>query len=127
MKYYSYLFSVRDSFNPILHARKLFQQFAVDAYVKIEQSRLNYYRTHEVSFRSDSYRGLQDYVAGGDNLGPAGNRTVLSSSYIGSLSALQQFYQCAMAIVARYGKPTYFVTITCNPQWREIQENLHEG
>ncbi|KAK6764074.1 hypothetical protein RB195_024414 [Necator americanus] len=31
MKYYSYLFPVRDSFNPILHSGKFLQQFAVDA------------------------------------------------------------------------------------------------
>ncbi|KAL6740116.1 hypothetical protein Aduo_013503 [Ancylostoma duodenale] len=64
MKYYSYLFSIRDTFNPILHARKLFQQFAVDVYVKIEQNRLNYHRTHQVNLRSESYRGLIDYLAG---------------------------------------------------------------
>ncbi|RCN40974.1 hypothetical protein ANCCAN_13079 [Ancylostoma caninum] len=40
---------------------------------------------------------------------------------------MQQSYQDAMAIVARYGKPTYFLTMTCNPQWREIQENLYDG
>ncbi|ETN85429.1 hypothetical protein NECAME_06382 [Necator americanus] len=55
MKYYSYLV-VRDSFNAVLHLGKLFQQFAVDAYVKIEQNRLNYHRTHQVNLRSDSYR-----------------------------------------------------------------------
>ncbi|EYB85550.1 hypothetical protein Y032_0296g1695 [Ancylostoma ceylanicum] len=127
MKYYSYLFSVRDTFNPILHARKLFQQFAVDAYVKIEQNRLNYHRTHQVNLRSDSYRGLQDYLSGEDISGPPGNRIVLSSSHIGSPRAMQQSYQDAMAMVARYGKPTYFLTITCNPLWREIQESLYEG
>ncbi|KAK6764532.1 hypothetical protein RB195_024742 [Necator americanus] len=40
---------------------------------------------------------------------------------------MQQSYQDAMAIVARYGKPTYFLTITCNPQWQGIQENLYNG
>ncbi|EPB69310.1 hypothetical protein ANCCEY_11605 [Ancylostoma ceylanicum] len=127
MKYYSYLFSIRDSFNPILRAGKLFQQFAVDAYVKIEQNRLNYHRTHQRELRSDSYRGLRDYLAGEDNSGPPGNRIILASSHIGSPRAMQQSYQDAMGIVARYGKPTYFLTITCNPQWREIQENLYDG
>ncbi|RCN35395.1 hypothetical protein ANCCAN_18746 [Ancylostoma caninum] len=127
MKYYSHLFSIRDTFNPILHAGKLFQQFAVDAYVKIEQNRLNYQRTHQITLRSDSYRGLQDYLAGEDISGPPGSRIVLASSHIGSPRAMQQSYQDAMAIVARYGKPTYLLTITCNPQWREIQENLYAG
>ncbi|KAK6727617.1 hypothetical protein RB195_005357 [Necator americanus] len=127
MKYYAHLFSIRESFNPILHAGKLFQQFAVDAYVKIEQNRLNYQRTHQVDLRSDSYRGLQDYLAGEDSHGPPGSRVILASSHIGSPRAMQQSYQDAMAIVARYGKPTYFLTITCNPQWQEIQENLYNG
>ncbi|KIH61239.1 hypothetical protein ANCDUO_08493 [Ancylostoma duodenale] len=127
MKYYSHLFSIRDSFNPILRAGKLFQQFAVDAYVKIEQNRLNYQRTHQRDLRSESYRGLQDYLAGEDISGPPGNRIVLASSHIGSPRAMQQSYQDAMAIVARYGKPTFFLTVTCNPQWREIQENLYDG
>jgi len=33
-------------------------------------------------------------------------------------------YLNAMAIVQRFGKPDYFITMTCNPQWQEITENL---
>ncbi|KAK6023902.1 hypothetical protein OSTOST_10298 [Ostertagia ostertagi] len=126
-EYYSYLLSVRDNFNPILYAGKLFQQFAVDAYVKIEQNRLNFARRNQLRLRSDSYRGLQDYLAGEDVTGPPGARVVLPSSYFGGPRSMQQSYQDAMAIVARYGKPTYFLTMTCNPQWKEIQENLFSG
>ncbi|KAK6751390.1 hypothetical protein RB195_003026 [Necator americanus] len=67
MKYYDHLFSIRESFNPILHAGKLFQPFAVNAYVKIEQNRLNYQRVRQVDLRSDSYRRLQNYLAGEDS------------------------------------------------------------
>ena len=37
---------------------------------------------------------------------------------------MQQNYQDAMAIVRKYGKPDFFITMTCNPSWREIKENL---
>ena len=37
---------------------------------------------------------------------------------------MQQCYQDAMAIVRRYGKPDYFITFTCNPNWLEIKANL---
>ncbi|KAL6738937.1 hypothetical protein Aduo_012433 [Ancylostoma duodenale] len=40
---------------------------------------------------------------------------------------MQQSYQDVMAIAVRYGKPTYFLTITCNIQWHEIQEDLYDG
>ena len=32
-----------------------------------------------------------------------------------------------MAIVQKFGKPTLFITMTCNPDWREIQEALNPG
>ena len=40
---------------------------------------------------------------------------------------MQQNYQDAMAIVASYGRPDLFITMTCNPKWREITENLLPG
>lgn len=43
---------------------KLYQQFAVDAYVKIEQNSPDYHRQNQQRLRADSYRGLQDYLAG---------------------------------------------------------------
>nr|CDJ88114.1 Protein F59H6.5 [Haemonchus contortus] len=125
--YYAYLFSIRDEFNPILYAGKLCQQFAVDAYVKIEQNRLNFQRRNQLILRRETFRGLQDYLAGDDDNGPPGSRVILSSSHQGSPRAMQQSYQDAMAIVARYGKPTYFLTMTCNPQWKELRENLFQG
>ena len=36
-------------------------------------------------------------------------------------------YHDAMAIVRVHGKPTFFVTFTCNPKWREITDALLEG
>lgn len=36
-------------------------------------------------------------------------------------------YQDAMAIVRVYGRPTFFVTFTCNPNWAEIQAALLPG
>ncbi|KAH7703395.1 hypothetical protein AAVH_29433 [Aphelenchoides avenae] len=48
---------------------------------------------------------------------------VLPASHPGSPRYMQKQYQNAMAIVRRYGRPDIFLTITCNPSWREIKEN----
>ena len=32
-----------------------------------------------------------------------------------------------MAIVREYGKPSYFITFTCNPNWPEITNSLFPG
>ena len=56
-----------------------------------------------------------------------GRMVILPSSFQGSPRALLQNYQDAMAIIAKYGKPDLFITFTCNPKWKEVMENLHEG
>ncbi|XP_053213304.1 uncharacterized protein LOC128396721 [Panonychus citri] len=33
-------------------------------------------------------------------------------------------YQDAMAIVRQFGKPDYFITMTCNPKWPEILQSI---
>ena len=40
---------------------------------------------------------------------------------------MRERYYDAMSIVGKYGKPDMFITMTCNPRWKEIQENLFEG
>lgn len=52
---------------------------------------------------------------------------ILPSTFYGSPRNMLQHmlqYQDAMAIVRKYGKPEIFITMTCNPNWREIRENL---
>ena len=58
---------------------------------------------------------------------PAGIPVILPSSFSGSPRAMQQNYQDAMAIVAKYGKPDLFVTYTCNPNVHDIVSNLRQG
>ncbi|RCN44400.1 hypothetical protein ANCCAN_09614 [Ancylostoma caninum] len=125
-EFYSNLLAIPESFNPLHHAGKLLQQFVVDAYVKIEQNRLNYTKTQKQLW-IDSYRGLADHLSSDATDGPPGQRIILPSSFQGGPRAMHQSYQDAMAIVAKYGKPDYFLTFTCNPQWREITENLYSG
>ena len=56
-----------------------------------------------------------------------GRIVILPLSYSGSQRNMKQEYQDAMAIVSAKGKPDLFVTMTCNPKWKEIQDNLLPG
>jgi hypothetical protein len=40
---------------------------------------------------------------------------------------MQRRFLDAMAIVQRYGKPDYLITMTCNPYWEEITSRLAPG
>jgi hypothetical protein len=127
--YYCYKFQIRPGiFNPILYGKRLFQQFAVDTYIKIESSRLDYIRNHQTEIRADLYQGLVDSLHAGEGRSEAiGKRTVMPSSFIGGPRDMRRRYMDAMALVRRFGKPDIFLTMTCNPKWDEITRELYPG
>ncbi len=108
----------------VLHyGGKLFQQWCVDQYAKVEFNRLNYFRMNQKKIRVDLYIGLQDAVDNGEeHIG--GRLVILPSSFVGGPRYMAQSYQDAMAIVREYGKPDLFITFTCNPAWIEITREL---
>ena len=53
-----------------------------------------------------------------------GKMLILPSKFTGSQRFLKQNYMNSMSIVNRYGKPDLFITMTCNPNLKEISENL---
>ncbi|KAL5648116.1 hypothetical protein ACJX0J_042471, partial [Zea mays] len=112
--YYCYRFQIRPSiFNPILHGKRLFQQFAVDTYIKIESSRLDFIRKNQDRLRADLYKGLVDSLHEGENRADKiGKRTVLSTSFIGGPRDMRHRYMDAMALVRKFGKPDIFLTMT---------------
>ena len=59
--------------------------------------------------------------------GHVGKTVILPSTFIRSPWHMQQCYQDAMSIVGKTGKTDIFLTMTCNPNWKEIQENLLPG
>ncbi|PWZ41852.1 ATP-dependent DNA helicase PIF4 [Zea mays] len=124
--YYCYKFQIRPGlFNPILHGKRLFQQFAVDTYIKIESSRLDFIRNNQERLRADLYQGLVDSMVDGDiSAEKVGKRTVLSPSFIGGPRDMRRRYMDAMALVRKFGKPDIFLTMTCNPNWDEIRREL---
>lgn len=117
MNFYAYHMMQRNNFNTILRAGRLFHQYVVDQYAKLEQQRLNYCLFHQNELRSELYQGLADAVQAGDTDGKhTGKKIILPSSFIGSPRHMHQMYQDAMAIVRRFGKPDLFITFTCNPK-----------
>ncbi|KAK9683502.1 hypothetical protein RND81_10G145800 [Saponaria officinalis] len=105
----------------ILIARKLFQQFLVDAYTMIETERLNFIRRNQKILRADKYITLKESVARGiTNPAAKGRRIVLPSSFTGSTRYMIGNYQAAMATCKEFGFPDLFITFTCNPKWPEI-------
>ena len=67
-------------FSTLLYSNKLFHQYFVDAYIKIEANRLNWNKTNQKQLHDDQYKGLMDYIES-NNTAPIGRITVLSASF----------------------------------------------
>jgi hypothetical protein len=129
LQFYSFRLAVRQTFSPLFHGGKLFQQYVVDAYLRAEAARLDYIRINQTSLRREMYQGLIDHVnsqAEELNLEP-GTIVILPSSFKGSPRGMQQNFQDAMAMVAKFGKPDLFLTFTCNPRCKDITDSLPKG
>ncbi|CAH1771128.1 3983_t:CDS:2, partial [Entrophospora sp. SA101] len=66
----------------------------------------------------------QDSMLESSNIG---QQIILPSSFTGGPRQMHQLYQDGMAIVRVFGKPDLFITMTCNPQWPEITNELLPG
>ncbi|XP_062017408.1 uncharacterized protein LOC133733784 [Rosa rugosa] len=127
--YYAYILQIRQYDDSLLlRGGRLLQQYVVDNYVKIETQKLRWIRSNQSTLRRELYDGLHDSLnAGENNAGNIGRKTILPSSFIGSPRDMHQRYQDAMALVQKYGKPDIFLTMTCNPNWEEINAELLPG
>ena len=127
MDFYSYRLQVRkDDFNTVMRCRRLMQTYAVDMWCKIEAARLHWAKTHQKEIKAEKYSGLLDAIAQND-LQNAGRKIILPPTIYGSPRFYQKCFQNAMALVRHFGKPDYFITMTCNPKWKEIQQGLFPG
>ncbi|KAK9684271.1 hypothetical protein RND81_10G198000 [Saponaria officinalis] len=104
---------------------RLRQQFMVDAFTCVEETRLDYIRHNQNEIRKYSLRGLMDVVAVGDTIpGSLGQSMILPASFPGCFIFLFQNYQDVLAICRWAGPPDLFLTFTCNAKWVEIKEFL---
>ena len=126
--YYRYHIMVRQNISALLRAKRLFQQFLVDAYCKIETERLQFLRREQTALRADCYQNLRDAILEGDgDPRNVGRRVILPSTFTGGPRYMHERQQDAMSYVRKYGHPDLFITTTTNPNWPEIKDNLLPG
>ncbi|XP_075492636.1 uncharacterized protein LOC142530705 [Primulina tabacum] len=128
-EYYCYKLQIRDTdMSVLLYGGRLLQQFVVDMYIKLETTRLDYHRRNQSEIRAEMYQGIVDSVVNGETRGSEiGHRVVLPASFIGGPRDMRKRYLDAIALVRALGKPDLFITMTCNPECKEIKDNLFVG
>ncbi|PNT11530.2 hypothetical protein POPTR_011G042150v4 [Populus trichocarpa] len=112
--YYAYVIQEKlgDS-STLTKGGRLYQQFLVDAFMNVEQERLDFIRSNQENLRTESYKVLE--------------KIILPSSLTGSPRYMINNYHDAMAICRHYGNPDLFITFTCNVNWPEIQREIKKS
>ncbi|XP_048613489.1 uncharacterized protein LOC125587294 [Brassica napus] len=104
---------------------RLLHQYVVDVFTAIEEDRLRWARNNQDVLRAELYSNVLDAVSKGDTDAKIiGQRFILPPSFTGGPRYLVEKYHDAMAICREYGSPDLFITMTANPNWREIKEHL---
>ncbi|XP_054092114.1 uncharacterized protein LOC128924166 [Zeugodacus cucurbitae] len=65
LQFVAYRMAIREGFSLLHVSGKLWQQYLVDQYVRIEGARLAFLRTHQKELRVETYAGLHDYLMRG--------------------------------------------------------------
>ena len=116
---------VRTGTEHLLLSERLFQQFIVYVFTKIESQRLSYHTGQLANKRMCRYQHLVDQMEADEtDASSLVQRIILSASYTGSPRYMFEKQQNALAYVNKYGKPTLFISLTSNPFWKEIQDSL---
>ena len=141
-EFYVFYMNQRSRELDYLHlAGRLYQEWICISWLAVENQKLEYQRRNQKALRADSYKNVreaaeerrrdlaprEDGMYADDSNQPAIGRKILSSSFIGSPRWYNSQFQDGMAIVREYHKPDYFITMTCNPKWPEITQNLEVG
>lgn len=125
-EFFAYRIQERIGDSPILlKSKRLFQQFLVDAYTMVEAERLRYIRFNQAKLRVDQYKGLHECLVRGEtNAAATGQRIILPSSFTGGPRYMFNNCKDAFAICKYFGYPSFFITMTCNPEWPEVKRYI---
>ena len=109
----------------LIKSGRLLHQYVVDVYSSIEEDRLRWHRLNQDVLRAELYSNVCDAVGKGDtDARTVGKRFILPPSFTGGPRYLIEKYHDAMAICRQFGNPDLFITMTANPNWKEIKDHL---
>ena len=104
---------------------RLFQQYVVDDFSSIEQTRLWWFRKNQTILRNELYSHICDSVRSRElSSANVGKGVILPAGYVGSKRYMQENFQDALAVCRQVGHPDIFLTMTTNLLWDEIQKMM---
>lgn len=96
---------------------RLCSEYLCDMYSRIEEEHLGYIRRGRLSRAHQVDPSIDD----------SSINIELPASFLGSRRWASEETADSLALGREYGKPSYFITMTCNPEWPEIKARLKPG
>ena len=103
---------------------RLSQTYLVDSISRAIDYRLRFHKFHQMDLFGIGAEHSENDLNENDD---SKEKTFLSQSMHGSRRHLRSLAKNALALVSEYGRPSLFITLTCNPNWPEIIEQLVPG
>lgn len=97
---------------------RIAQEWSCSMYSRFEENTLTYAETGGMQRRLASYRTVRE---SSDGQTPG---KLLPATFHGSPMKRKRDTEDALAVVNRRGRPHLMITVTCNPLWPEIVDNL---
>ncbi|OSX74278.1 hypothetical protein BU14_0297s0005 [Porphyra umbilicalis] len=110
------LFTRSENFNALHRCGRLFGQWVVDCYIRVEHLTLTWMR-----------RLVDAVVPGEEPAERIGRGVYLPDSFTGSPRYMRAKFAEAMTMYKELGAPKFFITMTCRPTWDEIKVELLAG
>ncbi|SGZ24032.1 BQ5605_C023g09687 [Microbotryum silenes-dioicae] len=117
---FAYYLHKRDEYFSIPHCtQRAFLAFVMTDTPKSRPIDSTYLQLDQENLRLTTGQGIISLTP--DQVGCS---VILGSTFKNRPRENTQRYQDAMACVVKYGKPSLFITVTCNPKWPEIKAAL---
>ncbi len=118
----------RDQPTHVQRCERLALEYYCDAWAQIEARNLAFHKqaNQQAKYATASAKVIIDQLCAA-NAHRIGVPTILPASFPNSPRYYHNLYLDSVALPRRFGKPDLFITMTCNPHWAEIKNNIPLG
>jgi len=118
----------RDRPTHVQRCERLALEYYCDAWAQVESRNLAFHKqaSQQAKYATASAKVIIDQLCAA-NAHRIGVPTILPASFPNSPRYYHNLYLDSVALPRRFGKPDLFITMTCNPHWAEIKNNIPPG
>ena len=122
-----YIQSRKRKFSRVLHSKRLFQHFLINAFVCVKFNNLNFVRLNQLLLRVDFYRNLMNRLSQNFEFSDIDQKmTILSSNHTKFFRYMKIKKQDVFALIRKFNKLIFFITFICNSHWEKFERNLSD-